>query len=376
MLKDSLFKMTREWKGKTVVLGELYGDEAHAVNALTTNPRAEEQFTSLTSASVKCCSGDEVEPDTPRSENEMVYKVERLTAPTTVTMTKVGEHGAPAILGEAKTASKGEVHVRAYNLVGEKPADLATEVVTHIAGVCYKAEDKVTGSKALYGKLLRESLALPSTSFEFVPIALPMRFFRELVNIAWDRDVVLDMQRYGYKPSPSYWITNLRALLSDTKRRRCTIPQQYIDEEILNQPLPEGVLPLYKIEGVTMYTFGQFVRHRQGSFQVLSRRYTSSAKHAITYNAASLNGVVQSIVNRIKEHLKSSDELYEHLLGEQVKREVARGVIPQLATTEFWWTPSTPEGLSNLLMLRTSLKAQAEIREVALMLRDVSCVRV
>ena len=259
--------------------------------------------------------------------------------------------------------------VKMYSFIGRKPKDIALEVVTSIASVCYQSES--TNNQSLYNKLEKESLALPSTSFEFVPVSLPARDAQRLFTAAIASTVIPDMAKHGYFTAVGdtyYYITNLRAMLKDKRTSKLTLTEEYIEEQ-LNRPLPT-CMPLFKVEDVTMYTFGQAVRHRGSSFQVMSRRYVKGDKKRL---GMFIDTDVEVKTNNLFAHsISQAAEAYNVAIKAGVKAEVARGILPQCTTTEFWWMFTSPESFSNFLDLRLAKTAQVEIRELAKCLDDIT----
>lgn len=127
-----------------------------------------------------------------------------------------------------------------------------------------------------------------------------------------------------------------------------------------------------------IFTFAQWVRHRSGSFNCLSARYsvmkdefyipenirkqskdnkqgseeTLSIEDSVTYK------------NDIENQCKEAYDLYEIMVDEEVTREQARIVLPQNLYTEFYWSVNL-KNLLDFLSLRCDSHAQWEIQQYA-----------
>lgn len=125
----------------------------------------------------------------------------------------------------------------------------------------------------------------------------------------------------------------------------------------------------------------EWFRHRIGSFNELSGRYTTLDEDAwvpsldavrtqvgkpgaYTYTPMALaDGVeVRDVIEAQNRHAFGT---YRWLLENGVAREVARTVLPVGTFTEFYWTVNA-RSLMNFLSLRTAPEAQREIREYAI----------
>lgn len=121
----------------------------------------------------------------------------------------------------------------------------------------------------------------------------------------------------------------------------------------------------------------QWHRHRFGSYNEISRRYTDYEPEFYIPNAirrqssnnkqASEDSPIATQHNtlylqRIKEHIEISKKLYADIIIVGGAKELARGILPQFMKTRFYWT--VPRiALDNFIALRTHSHAQAEIRE-------------
>src|SRR5574344_2009215 len=150
--------------------------------------------------------------------------------------------------------------------------------ITQVASICYQ-NPKALGSESLYNRLMAESMGLPSSSFEFVPVLLNIgeieneEFISESAKLSMKifkhSEIVCDGNCY-------YILTNYRALVYDVENgfiskkwlkrfnteEECEIIKQHF--KVFN----------YKVD---LPTRSQMVRHRC-SWQELSRRYVSGER--------------------------------------------------------------------------------------------------
>ena len=124
----------------------------------------------------------------------------------------------------------------------------------------------------------------------------------------------------------------------------------------------------------------QWFRHRIGSFNEVSRRYTTvnatdfwfpeswrtnnkqDKQSSSTVNMS--NEEVTHLHKIYNDALDESKNTYNSLIEAGVAREQARAVLPMAAYTEFYWSVNA-RSLFNFLRLRMHESAQLEIQEYA-----------
>ena len=252
--------------------------------------------------------------------------------------------------------------------------------ITQVASVCYQ-NPKALNSDSLYNRLACESIGLPSSSFEFVPVLLdPMKSEHQLLlgrvdsNVRKFGEFIEDNRR-------SYLLTNYRAVIYDFEKRT-----EYMDEETKNS-VRDSYLKLYNTEEecriikkhfkvfkykVDLPTRSQMVRHR-ASWQELSRRYVSGKRVGFDFYVSEKMSKVYSSQNRgIIDEEFSTDRVidvclnhYFKALEDGVKPEEARRIIPQAAYSTVW-AAFMPMHLDNYFKLRLDSHAQWEIRQTAI----------
>ncbi|AXK49779.1 thymidylate synthase [Aliarcobacter trophiarum LMG 25534] len=234
--------------------------------------------------------------------------------------------------------------------------------ITQVASICYQ-NPKALGSESLYNRLASESMGLPSSSFEFVPVLLDYENpqHKEILTLEYS-----NCKKYGEQLDDKYLLTNYRALVYDYEnssnlfsfdirtifntKEECEIIKNYFK------------VFLYKVD---LPTRSQMVRHRV-SWQELSRRYVSGKRVPFEFY------ISEKLKNnpKVDKLIKQSTDLYFELLEAGVKPQEARRVIPQMGYTQIW-AAYMPKQLDNYFKLRLDETAQWEIRQTALAMQEL-----
>ena len=254
--------------------------------------------------------------------------------------------------------------------------------ITQVASICYQ-NPKALNSESLYNRLMAESIGLPSSSFEFVPVLLDIgeiedeEFISESAKLSMrtfkHSEMVCDGNCY-------YLLTNYRALVYDVENgfiskkwlkrfntpEECAIIKQHF--KVFN----------YKVD---LPTRSQMVRHRC-SWQELSRRYVSGERVPFEFYTSEKMDKVESqygtYVADKKPNMMSTEEVldiclnhYFAALKQGVKPQEARRIIPQAAYTQIWGA-YLPTQYSNFMKLRDDERhAQWEIAQVAKAMKEL-----
>jgi len=243
--------------------------------------------------------------------------------------------------------------------------------VSAVASVCY-GNNSLDPKFKLYDKLERESIGLPSSSFEFIPVLLD-KVKIELIKNEWQnlKDIP-HIERYGYYIDKDLLITNLRALIYDLDKIYKVRPNEIFkpNHEIwFNEKDDFEIIKnnffVFRIKA-TIRDFRQHERHRRASYQELSRRYTTANKIPIEFR---INSIVEEKNPGTVAFLEKSRELYEKILKSGIKAEQARDVLP-VSMYSIVWTSYYPDGLENYLNLRCKSSAQREIKIIADTIKD------
>ena len=103
----------------------------------------------------------------------------------------------------------------------------------------------------------------------------------------------------------------------------------------------------------------QWMRHRIGSFQEISRRYVSN--HLEFFIPEDLD---EEEKERYLEHIKLIENYYYSLINKGIRKEIARTILPLSLYTIFYWQVNL-RSLINFLKVRMDKHAQKEIRKYA-----------
>lgn len=234
--------------------------------------------------------------------------------------------------------------------------------ITQVASICYQ-NPKALGSESLYNRLMAESMGLPSSSFEFVPVLLDYENpkHQEILKLEYS-----NCKKFGEILDDRYLLTNYRALVYDFEndkdkfsfdirtifntQEECNIIQEYFKVFLFKVDFP---------------TRSQMVRHRI-SWQELSRRYVSAKRVPFEFYVSEKLKENQ----KVKDLIKQSEDLYFELLENGVKPQEARRVIPQMGYTQIWGA-FMPKQLDNYFKLRLDEHAQWEIRQTAIAMQEL-----
>ena len=251
--------------------------------------------------------------------------------------------------------------------------------ITQVASICYQ-NPKALNSESLYNRLMAESIGLPSSSFEFVPVLFRVQDLelsdkgRSIPSIFKFGEIIqIDENNYN----EDVLLTNYRALVYDVENG--VLDKSYLnyfnteeDCEIIKQHFK---VFNYKVD---LPTRSQMVRHRC-SWQELSRRYVSGERVPFDfYVSEKMKGIISTTADDESDiHLDTNDILniclnhYKEALSQGVKPQEARRIIPQTAYTQIWGA-YLPTQYSNFMKLRDDDKhAQWEIAQVAKAMKEL-----
>ena len=118
----------------------------------------------------------------------------------------------------------------------------------------------------------------------------------------------------------------------------------------------------FSIEGISRACSPQLVRHRIASYSQQSQRYVNGKKFGyVIPPEIEKNPNLKSAYER---WMKVTMDMYDGLVGNGVKKEDARYILPNATTTNIVVTMNARE-LLHFIKLRSSPRAQWEIRELA-----------
>ncbi len=233
--------------------------------------------------------------------------------------------------------------------------------ITQVASICYQ-NPKALGSESLYNRLMAESMGLPSSSFEFVPVLLDYENpkHQEILKLEYS-----NCKKFGEILDDRYLLTNYRALVYDFENDKdkfsFDIRTIFNTQEECNIIKDYFKVFLFKVDFPTR---SQMVRHRI-SWQELSRRYVSAKRVPFEFYVSEKLKDNQ----KVEDLIKQSEDLYFELLENGVKPQEARRVIPQMGYTQIWGA-FMPKQLDNYFKLRLDEHAQWEIRQTAIAMQE------
>lgn len=273
--------------------------------------------------------------------------------------------------------------------------DSRIHAITSIASICYNQPNSIN-SEVLYNRLAKESKGLPSSSFEFVPVLLTEKEVSDVVE-------QLNYSEFRKKDNADYftltnvdvpiikfgtWLDLGDAVYLLTNFRAVSDLYAVYNIDIRDRFNTEAECDIIKKEYhvfqfyVDMVTRSQMVRHRI-NLQELSRRYVSGKKMEFNfYSSEKLKDVFSRFVFTSKEgHTQPIDmntdtilevcvNHYYTALGQGVKAQEARRIIPQSAYTQLFMG-FTNHSLNNYLKLRDDSHAQWEIRQTAIAIKEL-----
>ena len=247
--------------------------------------------------------------------------------------------------------------------------------ITQVASICYQ-NPKALGSESLYNRLAAESMGLPSSSFEFVPVLFDYLWVHNYFNMKSDLTLIdSNTLKYGefiYVDDNEYLLTNYRALVYDVENMNLNkdILKHFNTQEECEIIKQHFKVFLYKVD---LPTRSQMVRHRV-SLQELSRRYVSGERVPFEFYVSDKMKNVESsyfmkdyntseVINICLNH-------YREALKQGVKPQEARRIIPQAAYTQIWGA-FQPKQLENYFNLRLDKHSQWEIRQTAIAMKEL-----
>ena len=271
--------------------------------------------------------------------------------------------------------------------------------ITQVASICYQSP-KSLGSESLYNRLAAESMGLPSSSFEFVPVLLDpwnseakkiledqrsnVRKFGEWIKFinletGKEQEALLTNYRaiyYDYETRVKLireWYTgrvdspeNADALIEHEKVLKHLYLDFFNTEDECEIMARHFSVFLYKVDFPTR---SQMVRHR-ANIQELSRRYVSGKRVPFEFYVSEKMKDITSEAGDTQKILDICLEHYYKALEDGVKPQEARRIIPQAGYTELWMA-FQPTQLANYFRLRDDSHAQWEIHQTAIAMKEM-----
>ena len=120
----------------------------------------------------------------------------------------------------------------------------------------------------------------------------------------------------------------------------------------------------FAIEGISRACSHELVRHRIASYSQQSQRYVKP-EEGFSFIVPFKIKAGKKLYQKFLKHMKNSNKLYSDLLKAGVPAEDARFVLPNATETKIIVTMNA-RGLFNFFQRRICLRAQWEIRQMAL----------
>ena len=244
--------------------------------------------------------------------------------------------------------------------------------VSKVASICYNSTIK-PGSDRLFKMLGTESKGLPSSSYEVVPILLTKHQFIFIKSQTPPVVLIASVEKYGeWIEDDQYLLTNLRALIADVGEQS----DEFYNTSEEDIAIIKKHFKVFKAK-IDLSTRSQLVRHRNASYQELSRRYVSGEKLKLEFYMSPKLQEVYPFRRDDFKALELSDiyeqqvQYYNQAIDQGVKPEEARRLLPQALYTVLW-SAWLPESFNGMLELRMHKTAQTEIIELAIAMKELS----
>jgi thymidylate synthase (FAD) len=239
--------------------------------------------------------------------------------------------------------------------------------ITQVASICYQSP-KALGSETLYNRLMAESMGLPSSSFEFVPVLLD---FKNPKHAELLKKEYSNVKKFGeLVEDGKYLLTNYRAIVYDFENDKdgysFDIRQIYNTLEEAEIIRKNFHVFLYKVD---LPTRSQMVRHRI-NWQELSRRYVSGKRVPFDFYISEKMVPITTCDYDTQKIIDLCVEHYMNAIDAGVKPQEARRIIPQAAYSQIWGA-FMPTQLANYFKLRLDEHAQWEIRKTAEAMKEL-----
>mgnify|MGYP003440723674 CR=1 FL=1 len=209
--------------------------------------------------------------------------------------------------------------------------------ITQVASICYQ-NPKALGSESLYNRLMAESMGLPSSSFEFVPVLLDYENpnHQEILKLEYS-----NCKKFGEILDDRYLLTNYRALVYDFENDK----------------------DKFSFDIRTIFNTQEECKIIKEYFKVFLFKVDFPTRSQMVSEKLKEN-------QKVKDLIKQSEDLYFELLENGVKPQEARRVIPQMGYTQIWGA-FMPKQLDNYFKLGLDEHAQWEIRQTALAMQEL-----
>ena len=230
------------------------------------------------------------------------------------------------VVAEKKLWNGGYVQLYDFSRANQNQ-ESRTEAVATVASICYGKPPK--DAKKLVERLRTESGGLPSSAFEFVRDGRAAEIGQSMRN---------NYHLLTYEDDDGFDGENL------IKRHRENIAT-------------------FRLK-IPIFLARQVMRHRQFSYQELSRRYTRDSGVPLTFWVPEEEEVGPVAMNLFHLAYTMEEQVYKTLLNLNIRPEIARAVLGTGLFTELWMMGNRG-AWENYFTLRLDQHAQKEHRELA-----------
>ncbi len=235
-------------------------------------------------------------------------------------------------VAERTVGNAGRIELWDFSRANENQ-ESRIEAVATVASICYGKPPK--DAKKLVERLWTESGGLPSSAFEFI--------------------------RDGRSPGIEDSLRNNPRLATYADD-----PEAPVDELVTRH---RENIATFRLK-VPIFVARQVMRHREFSYQELSRRYTDAERVPLEFWFPEEGEVGDTAQELFRLAYATEERIYRLLRGLDVRAEIARAVLGTGLYTEFWMMGDR-EAWGNYFALRLDRHAQREHRKTAEAMRDL-----
>ncbi len=235
-------------------------------------------------------------------------------------------------VAETELWGSGKVELWDFSRANQNP-ESRVEAVATVASICYGKPPR--DARRLVERLWTESGGLPSSAFEFI--------------------------RDGRRPGIEGSLRNNPDLATYADD-----PKTTVDELAARH---RENIATFRVKA-PIFVARQVMRHRQFSYQELSRRYTDDRRVPLDFWLPEEDEVGAVAAELWQLASATEERIYRLLRGLNVRAEIARAVLGTGLYTEFWMMGDR-EAWANYFALRLDQHAQKEHRDLAQAMRDL-----
>lgn len=189
----------------------------------------------------------------------------------------------------------------------------------------------------------------------------PIQLYEKLIQNK--HESVLEFVRYPYIDDNDNKLKGYS--IQDSLRHK----NKLIDKNKRDPNLFRKTIFTFKVK-IPIFVARQLMRHRCFSFLEMSRRYVTRKKIEFEFYEPEHIKNNKQLYNDYINYIDMSQQLYDKLIENKIKPELARIVLPLSLYTQLW-IQGDIYCINNFLNLRISEHAQFEIRLLATIIKDI-----